>query len=39
MTDIGDAIKRHEGCNMYGWLQVRRASGHAMSLARAARSC
>ena len=23
LTDISDAIKRHEGCNIYGWLQVR----------------
>lgn len=22
LTDIAEAIKRHEGCNIYGWLQV-----------------
>lgn len=25
MSAIGDALKRHEGCNIYGWLEVRRA--------------
>ncbi|PRW39153.1 endoplasmic reticulum-Golgi intermediate compartment 3 [Chlorella sorokiniana] len=28
LTDISEAIKRHEGCNIYGWLQVARVAGN-----------
>lgn len=28
MTAIGEALKRHEGCNIYGWLDVARVAGN-----------
>ena len=28
LSAIGDALKRHEGCNLYGWLQVARVAGN-----------
>lgn len=28
LTDIAEAIKRHEGCNIYGWLEVARVAGN-----------
>jgi hypothetical protein len=28
LTEIGDAVKRHEGCNIYGWLEVARVAGN-----------
>ena len=28
MTLISDALKRHEGCNIHGWLEVERVAGN-----------
>lgn len=28
MTAIEEALKRHEGCNIYGWLDVARVAGN-----------
>ena len=28
MTEISDAIKRHEGCNLAGWLELERVAGN-----------
>jgi hypothetical protein len=28
LTEIGAALKRHEGCNVYGWMEVARVAGN-----------
>ncbi|EFN54050.1 hypothetical protein CHLNCDRAFT_136126 [Chlorella variabilis] len=28
MNEIGAALKRHEGCNIHGWLEVQRVAGN-----------
>lgn len=28
MNDISEALKRHEGCNVAGWLDVARVAGN-----------
>ncbi|KAL4856382.1 Endoplasmic reticulum-Golgi intermediate compartment protein 3 [Chlorella vulgaris] len=28
LSEIGDALKRHEGCNIHGWLEVQRVAGN-----------
>jgi len=28
MSAIGEALKRHEGCNIYGWLELERVAGN-----------
>lgn len=28
MTSLREAVQRHEGCNLYGWLEVQRVAGN-----------
>jgi hypothetical protein len=28
MSEIAEALKRHEGCNIHGWVEVARVAGN-----------